>query len=360
MRFRLVVICGICACLGTLVAGPALGQVGPPIDFAEDWDTYANVAEQEAVWPVACDSGWGFPVGANYPHVWVEPNSVNAKKSYAQGNMRDLTPEILAADPNGGIVNGTDASPLVLTIYFDLNSLGKEGTIDAWVELNDGVDRAESFADPDGTAIHNALGVGFFPEWFYAGQGGYFAITRCVFYDGQSWYEAGGIAPGFGDDVTQGKRWNFVTLTIWQDFMDVELYQQSGDKQTYSRFDIPRQYTGGFKRIGLGPCRVPTFGSASQGWIDNIYLQGGEVTAAPSTCNTPPQDVDGNGHVDLTDYGTFLTCYNGPNKPYGGVGVPGLEEQCACLDSDDDADVDLTDYGAFLGCYNGPANPPGC
>jgi hypothetical protein len=357
MTFR-VAIWGMCGCLVCVVGGPALGQ---GIAFEELWDTYASVEEQELVWPVACDSGWGFPAN-DYEgvHEWSPPNSVNAKKAYAQANMRDLTPEILAADPNGELVNGTDENPLELMIIFDLGDSSVVGTIDAWIELNDGVDRAEAEPDPDGAAIHNALGVGFFPTWFYAGQGGYFSITRAVFYDGQSWYEAGGIAPGFGDDVTQGHDWNFVYLTIWKDYMDVALYQQSGDKQTYSRFDIPRQYTGGFKRIGLGPCRVPEFGSASQGYMDNIYLDGGEIIAGPSTCNDPPQDVDGNGHVDLTDYGTFLTCYNGPEKPYGGEDVPGLEEQCACLDSDDDGDVDLTDYGAFIDCYNGPASPPAC
>jgi hypothetical protein len=64
-------------------------------------------------------------------------------------------------------------------------------------------------------------------------------------------------------------------------------------------------------------------------------------------------DFDGDGDVDLTDYGTFLGCYNGPNRV---PSTPG----CAVADFDGDADADLTDYGIFLGCYNGPERPPSC
>jgi hypothetical protein len=64
-------------------------------------------------------------------------------------------------------------------------------------------------------------------------------------------------------------------------------------------------------------------------------------------------DFDRDGDVDLTDYGYFLSCFNGPGKPPA-RGV------CGPADLDEDGDVDLADYGAFLACYNGPARPPGC
>jgi hypothetical protein len=64
-------------------------------------------------------------------------------------------------------------------------------------------------------------------------------------------------------------------------------------------------------------------------------------------------DFDTDNDVDLTDYGTFLACYNGPNNP---PAAPG----CDVADFDADGDVDLTDYGTFLACYNGPNNPPAC
>jgi hypothetical protein len=68
----------------------------------------------------------------------------------------------------------------------------------------------------------------------------------------------------------------------------------------------------------------------------------------------PPADTDQDGDVDLSDYGAFLSCYNGPGQPAAG----GAE--CDGLDDDDDGDVDLADYGVFLDCYNGPNNPPAC
>jgi hypothetical protein len=64
-------------------------------------------------------------------------------------------------------------------------------------------------------------------------------------------------------------------------------------------------------------------------------------------------DFDDDGDVDLSDYGIFLDCYNGP-------GNPPAEPGCDNADFDNDGDVDLSDYGVFLDCYNGPANPPAC
>jgi uncharacterized lipoprotein YddW (UPF0748 family) len=80
---------------------------------------------------------------------------------------------------------------------------------------------------------------------------------------------------------------------------------------------------------------------------------GVEVSDPATLTLSPYGDFDGDGDVDLSDYGDLLYCYNGPNNP---LPVPG----CDVADSDGDGDVDLTDYGAFLGCYNGPNNPPGC
>jgi endonuclease/exonuclease/phosphatase family metal-dependent hydrolase len=81
------------------------------------------------------------------------------------------------------------------------------------------------------------------------------------------------------------------------------------------------------------------------------------VTAAATVipvCNDPRFDANGDGDVDLGDYGIFITCYNGPGNPY--------PAGCGCHDADHDQDVDLSDYGAFISCYNGPANPadPAC
>ncbi len=51
-------------------------------------------------------------------------------------------------------------------------------------------------------------------------------------------------------------------------------------------------------------------------------------------------DFDGDGQVDLTDYGSFAECVTGPD---GGPVPP----ECAAGDLDDDDDVDLLDFGRF-------------
>ncbi len=66
-----------------------------------------------------------------------------------------------------------------------------------------------------------------------------------------------------------------------------------------------------------------------------------------------PVDLDTDGDVDLSDFGLFQLCYNGPNRsPTANCSVD--------ADLDDDGDVDLTDFGQFQGCYNGPNRPPAC
>lgn len=69
----------------------------------------------------------------------------------------------------------------------------------------------------------------------------------------------------------------------------------------------------------------------------------------------PPGDADGDGDVDLADFGHFLACFNGPAQPAAGP-------DCGDMDADGDGDVDLADFGRFLGCFNGPDRPPaaGC
>ncbi len=77
-----------------------------------------------------------------------------------------------------------------------------------------------------------------------------------------------------------------------------------------------------------------------------------------SPCSTPPADVDGDTDVDLTDFGAFQACFNGPNRPWPGPPVD--QQKCACLDADVDGDVDLTDFGQFQTCFNGPNRPAAC
>jgi hypothetical protein len=135
-----------------------------------------------------------------------------------------------------------------------------------------------------------------------------------------------------------------------------------------------RRFGSGFNRwgdysgISVDPADDKTFWvyneyAGPRGFLDSFGEDGFWATRygsfKKSACNTPPQDSDGDGDVDLTDYGAFLSCYNGPTNPY--ADDPTI---CICFDSDPtgapDGDVDLSDYGDFLTCYNGPANPPNC
>lgn len=69
----------------------------------------------------------------------------------------------------------------------------------------------------------------------------------------------------------------------------------------------------------------------------------------------PPADFDHNGGVDLLDFASFRTCFNGANRPAGA--------QCVVdADFDEDGDVDLIDFAVFRECFSGTGNsaPAGC
>jgi hypothetical protein len=57
-------------------------------------------------------------------------------------------------------------------------------------------------------------------------------------------------------------------------------------------------------------------------------------------------DCDGDGDLDLTDFGQFQLCFTGP----GGTAGP----ECACADFDGDNDIDLADFNAFQLGFTGP------
>ncbi|MBN1492120.1 MAG: fibronectin type III domain-containing protein [Phycisphaerae bacterium] len=64
-------------------------------------------------------------------------------------------------------------------------------------------------------------------------------------------------------------------------------------------------------------------------------------------------DLDGDGDVDLADFGIFAGCFNGPNR------IP-VGSNCGPADLDSDTDVDLADFGMFSACFNGPNRPAAC
>ncbi|MBN1492501.1 MAG: hypothetical protein JXA69_21490, partial [Phycisphaerae bacterium] len=109
------------------------------------------------------------------------------------------------------------------------------------------------------------------------------------------------------------------------------------------------QYDTGTYRVVMLGLPFETITSAST--RANLMAQAMEFLL-PDT--TVPADFDGDGDVDLTDFGVFSACFNGPNRP------PVYPESCTVADLDDDSDVDLTDFGMFAACFNGPNRPPAC
>jgi hypothetical protein len=124
------------------------------------------------------------------------------------------------------------------------------------------------------------------------------------------------------------------SIDTWSwDFGDTGTSDQADPSHTYTE---PGQYTVSLTVTGPGGSDTET---------KSLYI---DVTSPLA-----PADFDEDGDVDLTDYGTFLACYEGPGVPYS---IPA----CSVADFDTDTDVDLSDYGVFLSCYNGPNQPPAC
>jgi hypothetical protein len=64
-----------------------------------------------------------------------------------------------------------------------------------------------------------------------------------------------------------------------------------------------------------------------------------------------PGDFDGDGDVDMTDFGHFQICLSG-------MSVPQDDPECQDAKFDGDSDVDSDDFGVFQACMSG-ANVPG-
>ena len=122
--------------------------------------------------------------------------------------------------------------------------------------------------------------------------------------------------------------------------------------------------------LGTGYRRVPTMGNAQKrlSWpvkglrgtfywsvqaVDTAFAGSPWPEAQPMTVPYALADLDQDGDVDLTDFGRFRTCFNGPNRPAS-------QANCDDADFDNDADVDLRDFGVFQSCFNGPNRLPAC
>ncbi len=76
---------------------------------------------------------------------------------------------------------------------------------------------------------------------------------------------------------------------------------------------------------------------------------GGEVSRA-ARLGRLPQDLDGDGHVEMTDFALFQVCFTG-----AGLGPPA--PGCGQADLDHDVDVDDSDFAIFHRCFGGAEVP---
>lgn len=65
----------------------------------------------------------------------------------------------------------------------------------------------------------------------------------------------------------------------------------------------------------------------------------------------PDGDYDGDGDVDLNDFGEFEACFTGSDRPPD-------EPPCEFFDLDEDGDVDCADWGLFTSVWTGPPDDP--
>jgi len=102
---------------------------------------------------------------------------------------------------------------------------------------------------------------------------------------------------------------------------------------------LPIAPGGGFQKEAYRFCyRGEGTGNGATLLIDDITLElGGSA------------DFDGDGDVDVTDFGFFAQCFGGPFNPPAVTCPAGID-----TDLDGDGDVDVSDFGLFAQQFTGP------
>ena len=97
-------------------------------------------------------------------------------------------------------------------------------------------------------------------------------------------------------------------------------------------------------RVRFTTSDPPTFPSVVEAAVDAFKIVDYECEPPPEL----PGDFDGDGDVDLDDFGSFSACYNGSERPPAATCPPGVD-----ADLDGDGDCDLDDFALFAANYTG-------
>lgn len=106
-------------------------------------------------------------------------------------------------------------------------------------------------------------------------------------------------------------------------------------------------------QTGKGVLEALAFASTGSSGPFTVYVDDIAQLKRKKPAIVVPGDYDTDGDSDLVDFSTFVSCFNGPNRP-------AAQPSCAPPDADHDGDVDSADFGVFLSCFNGPNRPPAC
>jgi hypothetical protein len=99
---------------------------------------------------------------------------------------------------------------------------------------------------------------------------------------------------------------------------------------------------------GSGLSLSGTVGQSDAGGVmtgQGLELTGGFWGATAVEIGSLPGDCDGDGDIDLADYGCFANCVGGPDVTVDG--------DCGTFDFDGDQDVDFADWGGFQVAFTG-------
>jgi len=270
-----------------------------------------------------------------------------------------------------GVINGTDASPLILefVVDYDGEQYGSWSNFYVELSLHDGLSDAQAPRSAM-TSEDEYLANGDQGPWSdyvprpVIAYGSFAAINVSeadpdaggskgapMYYDGYKWYYTKYMRDVSGASASLWKRQDGrasrFRMRVKTNTVVLELDNLGGSPTTNRPLEVPRTYTGPFNRVSL--TQGNNLDSGRPNYVDDVAVRDGVPPSDPSEHG----DFDRDGDVDLTDFAGFQYCFNGP-------GCPLPSQECRVADFDADGDVDMADFARFQACFNGSGRPSPC